>query len=98
MTFNAPDLTLMYEANGYATYRYDTLDTHATVDSAGYFNNTDDAQNFRVGDIIEVVVWATAVRTGTISTYGRHIVNAVAAATGIVDTSDVTVGTVTDTD
>ena len=98
MAFDNSQLTLMGQGNGFKMYRYDTLDAHASVDSAGYFNNSDDDVNFAVGDIIDVVVWATAIRTGTISTYGRHIVNAVAAATGIVDTSDVTVGTATDTD
>ena len=98
MAFNAADLSLMSLANGFKHYRYDTLDPHATVDGAGYFNNNDDNLNLAVGDLIDVVVWATAIRTGTISTYGRHIVNAVTAATGSVDTSDVTVGTVTDSD
>jgi len=97
MAYTAGNLTLLANGNGFSQYRYDTLDTHATVDTDGYFNNTDDSLKLRVGDIIDVVVWATAVRTGTISTYGRHIVNAVSAA-GVVDTSDVTVGTVTDTD
>jgi len=98
MAFDSANLVSMGHFNGYNHYRYDTLDAHATVDGAGYFNNLDDDQNFAVGEIIEVVVWSTAIRTGTISTYGRHIVNAVTAATGVVDTSDVTVGTVTDSD
>lgn len=97
MAYISGDLTLVSSANGYAYYRYDTLDTHATLDSAGYFNNSDDTLILRVGDILDVVVWASAVRTGTISTYGRHIVNAVTGA-GVVDTSDVTVGVVVDTD
>ena len=97
MAFDGTQLTLMGTGNGYASYRYDTLDTHATVDSAGYFNNSDDNLNLAVGDVITVVVWATAIRTGTISTYGTQIVNA-AASTGIVDVSDVTVNVVTDTD
>lgn len=95
MPFHAPDLVLQNSANGYNYFRYDTLETHATVDTAGYFNNADDDQVFGVGDIIDVVVWVTALRTGTISTYGRHIVNEVTGA-GVVDTSDVTVGTVAD--
>lgn len=98
MAFINQDFTQLTSVNGFALYRYDTLDTHATVDTAGYFNNLDDDLNLAVGDLIDVVVWSTAVRTGTISTYGRHIVNAVIVATGIVDVSDVTVGVVTDTD
>ena len=97
MAFSTSELALIGYANGFARYRYDTLDTHATIDSSGYFNNSDDQVKLRVGDIIEVVVWATAIRTGTISTYGTHIVLSVSAA-GVVDTSDVTVNVVTDTD
>jgi hypothetical protein len=97
MAFDNSQLSLMAQCNGYKLYRYDTLDAHATVDSAGYFNNSDDTINLAVGDIIEVVVWATAIRTGTISTYGKHIVLSVSAA-GLVDTSNVTVGVVTDSD
>lgn len=96
MAFDNSQLTLMSLGNGFKHYRYDTLDTHATVDTDGYFNNNDDTVNLAVGDIIDVVVWGTAVRTGTITAYGRHIVNAVAA--GVVDVTDVTIGTGTDTD
>ena len=98
MAFDNSQLTLLSDGNGFKHYRYDTLDTHATVDSAGYFNNDDDDVNFAIGDVITTVVWSTAIRTGTISTYGTHIVNAVTAATGIVDVSNVTVNVVTDTD
>ena len=97
MAVDAEQLTLISNVNGYGLYRYDTLDTHATVDTAGYFNNADDDLNLAVGDLIDVIVWTTTIRSGTISTYGRHIVLSVSAA-GIVDTSDVTVGVVTDTD
>lgn len=97
MAFAAADLTPLGEANGYTSYRYDTLDTHATVDTDGYMNNDDDDVILRVGDIIYVCVWTTATRTGTISTYGTHIVLSVSAA-GVVDLSDVTVNVVTDTD
>ena len=97
MAFDKNNLTLLSQGNGFGHYRYDTLDTHADVDSAGYFNNNDDAINLAVGDIVDVVVWGTAVRSGTIATYGRHIINEVTAA-GVVDVSNVTVGVVTDTD
>lgn len=80
---------------------YATLDTHATVDTAGYFNGGTaygGAYNLlEVGDIIDVVVWDTAIGTGgTISTYGKHII--LSKASGVLDASDVTVGVVTDTD
>lgn len=78
-----------------AVWGYATLDAHADVDTSGYFDTI--ANMLSVGDIIEVVVWSTAIGTGgTISTYGRHVVNSISS--GVVDTSNVTVGTVTDTD
>ena len=81
--------------NGYGHYRYDTLDTHADVDTNTYF--TDESLDMlKAGDIIDVVVWATAVRTGTISTYGRHIVMDSNGTTA--DVSNVTAGIVTDSD
>lgn len=95
MAADAKQLALISSLNGFRLYRYDTLDTHATVRADGYFNNSDDDLNLAVGDIIDVVVWATAIRSGTISTYGRHIVLAIAA--GVVDLSDETVGDVTNT-
>ena len=97
MAFISSDLVQVSNVNGYGLYRYDTLDTHATVDTDGYFNNSDDDQNLAVGDLLDVVVWATALRTGTVSTYGRHVVLSVSAA-GVVDVSNVTVGVVTDSD
>ena len=84
-------------------WTYATLDTHATVDSAQYFNGGSNtpyggAYNLlEIGDIIYVVVWATAIGAGgTLSTYGTHIVKD--KASGAIDVTDVTVGTVTDTD
>ena len=96
MAYTSGNLVLIGGGNGYNTYRYDTMDAHTDVDGNGYFNNSDDDLNLAVGDIIDVFVWGTAVRTGTISTYGRHVVNAVAS--GVVDCSNVTTGTVTDSD
>lgn len=81
-------------------FSYATLDTHATVDSSGYFNSATaygGAYNLlELGDIIQVVVWGTAIGTGTISTYGTHIVNGKSA--GTIDVTNVTAGTVTDSD
>lgn len=76
-------------------WSYWTLDTAATVDTAAYFNGA--SRILQVGDIIDRVTWSTAIGTGgTISTYGPHIVNSNTG--GVVDTSDATAGTVTDTD
>lgn len=82
-------------------FTYGTLDTHATVDSAGYFNLSTAYGGvydmLEKGDIIDVVVYTGAIgATGTLSTYGRHIVKDKSA--GTIDVTDVTVGTVTDTD
>lgn len=76
-------------------WSYWTLDATTVVDGAGYFNAA--SKLLQVGDIIDRVTWATAIGTGgTISTFGTHIVNA--NASGVVDTSDTTAGTVTDSD
>lgn len=87
MAFDASELALVSNVNGYGLYRYDTTDALTTVDGDGYMNNDDDDVNLRVGDILEVVVWSTAVRTGTISDVGRHIVMQV-GSDGAVDLSD----------
>ena len=86
MAYTAGNLVLMSNGNGFNHYRYDTTDTVATVDGAGYFNNSDDDLNLAVGDLITVVVWATAVRTGTISDVGYHIVTSISS--GAVNISD----------
>lgn len=88
MAFNSANLSLMATANGFGLYRYDTLDALTSVDDAGYMNNTDDTLNLAVGDIVEVVVWSTAIGAGgTISDVGRHIVYGV-ASNGAVNLSD----------
>ena len=98
MAYTAGNLTLMSNGNGFSHYRYDTTDAVTVVDGAGYFNNTDDTLNLAVGDIIQIVVWGTAVRTGTISDFATVIVNEVTAA-GVVDTtSELVAVTVADTD
>jgi len=88
MAFDATNFGLQSHANGFRRYRYDTLDALTTVDDNGYINNTDDAQNLKVGDLVDVVVWATAVRTGTIADVGLMIVYGVNASTGDVNLSD----------
>ena len=76
-------------------WRYDTTDAHATVDSADYFTTPALLGTMRVGDLIDVVVWSSTAYTA-VSTYGRHIVNQNTGSA--IDVSDVTAGTVTDTD
>ncbi|MCH9730688.1 MAG: hypothetical protein K0U84_13615 [Actinomycetia bacterium] len=75
---------------GPAVWTYITEDAHASVDGSGYFN--DASSLLAVGDLIDVVV----LLSGSVTTYGRHLVNS--NASGVVDTTNVTVGTVTDSD
>jgi hypothetical protein len=72
-------------------WSYRTQDTHATVDTSGYFNEVRTLLD--VGDIIWVVVVNSS---GVVQTYGSHIVMTRTATA--VDVSNVTVGTVTNTD
>ena len=97
MAYVPGNLVQLNDGNGYATYRYDSLEAHTLVDIDGYFNNSDDDLNLNAGDIILVVDWATAVRTGTISTWGWLMVMAVSAA-GVVDLAEALAGVVTNTD
>lgn len=83
------------KGKGSARYSFKTEDVHATVDTAGYFNELSDV--LTVGDIIDVVVVTNRdASTEAVATYGAHIV--LSNASGVVDVSNVTVGVVTDTD
>lgn len=97
MAYVPGNLVQTSNGNGYSTYRYDSLEATTLVDIDGYFNNTDDDLNLNAGDLILVVDWATAVRTGTISTWGFLMVMAV-DANGVVDLAEALVGVVTNTD
>lgn len=88
MAYTPGNLILLSNGNGFSHYRYDTLDTAASVDSAGYFNNSDDTLNLVLGDIINIVVWGSEIRTGTIADFDQVIVNEVTAA-GVVDTTNI---------
>jgi len=97
MAYDPGNLTQLSYGNGFSHYRYDSLDAITLVDIDGYFNNSDDTLNLKVGDIITVVDWATAVRTGTITGWGINIVMAV-GADGAVDLAESLAGVVTNTD
>lgn len=71
-------------------WAYKTTDTHATVDTSGYFNSVSGL--LKVGDLIYVVVTSA----GAVSTAGWHVV--MTNASGVVNVSDVTALTVTNTD
>ena len=98
MAYTAGNLVLTGSHNGFARYRYDTLDATGTVDGAGYFNNSDDTLNLAVGDIIDLCVWSTAVRTGTISDIAMHVVVSVSAAGEVDLSNDLPGATVSDSD
>ena len=71
-------------------WSYTTTDVHATVDTSGYFNSA--ASVLKVGDLILVVVTSS----GAVSTAGWHVV--MTNTGSVVNVSDVTALTVTNTD
>ena len=85
-------------------WSYWTADAHTTVDGSGYFNGGVAYSGayglLERGDVINVVVWSgtvgAAAGTGIPSTYGPHLV--LDKASGQVDVTNVTTGTVTDSD
>jgi len=79
-------------------WTYKTDDAHTTVDGAGYFN--EDGSPLKQNDIINVVVVTNIDLTNeAVSTYGPHIVNSVVRGNpDVIDCSNVTTGTVTDSD
>jgi hypothetical protein len=79
MAFVAANLALLGSANGFNHFRYDTTDALTAVEVTGYINNEDDEQNIGKGDVIEVFVWSTAVRTGFVTDCGYHVCNDVDA-------------------
>ena len=97
MAADAEQLTLISSVNGYGFYRYDSLDANSLVDIDGYFNNNDEDINLQVGDLIWVIDWDTAIRSGTIAGYGMHIVMAV-GVNGDVDLAEALAGNITNTD
>jgi hypothetical protein len=79
---------------GNAIYSFKTVDAAATVDTTGYFNEIKGILN--VGDLIYRTTFTDATYA-TLSTAGFHTIASISAA-GVVDTTDTTVLTVTDTD
>jgi hypothetical protein len=99
MAFDIKGLFKVADGGGGRNYwQYVTADTHATVDTAGYFAGADALAMLRIGDIIDVIVGTLAADYSmtAVTTYGRHIVNQNNGTQ--IDVSDVTVGNVTDTD
>lgn len=87
MALKGFDLFLVHEINNFRTFRYDTLDTIATVEASGYFTRTTDPTHFddelvrlEVGDEVQVYVWSTTIRTGTFVSKAQYRVTAVTTA------------------
>ena len=89
MAYVAGNLALISSVNGFGLYRYDTPDAITVVDTAGYFNNTDDTLNLAPGDLIHVISWVTTVRTGTISDVSLVIVTTVDSDNVVNVSSDI---------
>ena len=100
MAFDLDKLTLVGpdgNSGSGRTWRYKTEDTHATVDTDDYMVLA--STLLKVTDIIDVIVVTNIDASNeAVATYGRHIVLSVTVEPAAVDLSDVTVGTVTDTD
>ncbi len=79
MAYVAANLALLNSVNGFGEYRYDTTDELTTVEATNYFNNRTNTLNLGKGDTVQVVVWSTAVRTGTISKISDFVVTNVIA-------------------
>jgi hypothetical protein len=77
-------------------FTYGTEDAHATVDASGYFN--EGVAYHGVYNLLNIgdVIWVTVFASGDVTTYGHHVVTD--KASGTVDTSNVTVGLMTDSD
>ncbi len=89
MAFQSKDLSVLAYANGFTLWHYTSVDTAATIDTAGYFNAATDM--VRIGDM----VMANTDTDGTPGS-GIYLVNANAA--GIVDLADMTAIGAADTD
>jgi hypothetical protein len=72
-------------------WSYTTDEAAADVDTSGYFNSV--ASLLRVGDLI----YRVTLSSGSVSTAGWHVVMSISAA-GVVNVSDTTALTVTNTD
>ena len=89
MAFQSKDLSVLAYANGFTLWHYTSVDTAATIDTAGYFNAATDM--VRIGDM----VMANTDTDGTPGS-GIYLVNANAA--GVVDVADMTAVGAVDTD
>ena len=89
MAYNAKKLGLLAFSGGFKLYRYETDDTAATVDTAGYFNAA--ASQLSVGDILFVMVEKSTAPKMGIMWVSQN-------SAGVVDVNDMTAIGASDTD
>lgn len=90
MAFDRANLTAIARGNGFTLWHYTTTDSAADVDLSGYFNAA--VNELGVGDLVLRVTTSS----GNVSTAGFHIVMTNNGT--VVDMSDTTALTVTNTD
>jgi len=106
-TSNPPICIMRGGQYGGALWKYDTADSAATVDTAGYITNADKL-GMKKGDLVLRTTWSAlptaesdlvtgAGTAPTVSTMGWHIVMGVTSG-GSCDLADTTAATVTNTD
>lgn len=99
MAYTAAQFHCVFSAGpGRSIYTYHadaTSDTWATIETAGYFNNSDDNLNLAPGDLIHCVFWDGAVHTAgqRPNGYSLQVVTTVDPA-GVVNTAEAGVSTV----
>lgn len=94
MAFDKARLVLMEGAGDIPVYKYETTDTPATVDSAGYFNSA--AAIMPIGTVVLLISVDDLATPATVNGAGHLFVNANDGS--IVDVVDLTAFATTDTD
>ena len=95
MAYNAKHLVMMAHGSGQQWWSYRTVDTPATVDTAGYFTGEAVAM-LRIGDLIFVQQVDNADTPGSVTAAGWHLVLSNDGTT--VDVSNATAVATADTD
>ena len=95
MAFSAANLARIGGANGFGLYRYDSLDSVATVINDNYIDNDANDVNLVVGDMVWIYDWDIAVRTGQIADVGLAVVLEVETSGQVRLSNDLLVTTVT---
>ena len=89
MAFQSKDLSVIAYANGFTLWHYATEDLDTVVDGSGYFDEATDM--LRKGDIL-------IANTDTDGTFKTGLLAVVSNLNGVVDVSDLTALSTTNTD